>query len=195
MPKGDKENLKADPEDGTTPIANLLLDAFSVVKLSGKELRACLYLCRRTYGWQINGSRLKEAKIPFKEWSSVLQTDASHTSNILSGLAQKNIIIRRYLGPAGQGIGYYYSINTIVAEWCNSCLNLQLLRKTAMVTLPKTATVTLPKTASSTDTDLASGKASLKQSKGTGTDIINSTVEPVSKTKYDRQRYSHMVQR
>ena len=35
MPKGDKEKLKADPEDGTTPVANLLLEAL----ISAKRLK------------------------------------------------------------------------------------------------------------------------------------------------------------
>ena len=51
MPKGDKEILKADPEDGTTPIANLLLEAVAIARLSGKEKGIILYLWRRTYGW------------------------------------------------------------------------------------------------------------------------------------------------
>ncbi len=33
MPKGDKYKLKADPEDGTTPIANLFLEAVAIAKL------------------------------------------------------------------------------------------------------------------------------------------------------------------
>jgi len=37
MPKGDRQELKADPEDGTTPISNLLLEALAIAKLSGKE--------------------------------------------------------------------------------------------------------------------------------------------------------------
>lgn len=54
MPKGDREKLKADPEDGTTPIAHLLLEAFSIANLTKKELQAVLFLMRRTYGWLIN---------------------------------------------------------------------------------------------------------------------------------------------
>ncbi|MFC2011189.1 replication protein [Chloroflexota bacterium] len=56
MPKGDRKILKADPEDGTTPVANLLLEALVIAKLTSKERAACLFLIRRTYGWQINGS-------------------------------------------------------------------------------------------------------------------------------------------
>ena len=165
MPKGDREKLKADPQDGTTPIANLLLEALAITRLGGKEVRACLYLMRRTYGWQINGDRLKEAKIPFKEWKAILNSDAAHTSTLLAGLEQKNIIQRRYLGPKGQNRGYYYSMNTIVAEWSNSCLNKQLLQEMANIKLPKTATIKLPKKVTTLATNLAMRKERLNKIK------------------------------
>ena len=48
MPKGDRLKLKADPEDGTTPISNLLLEAVAMTKLPGLQTRAILYLWRKT---------------------------------------------------------------------------------------------------------------------------------------------------
>ena len=60
MPKGDREILKADPEDGHTPIANLLLEAIAISTLTGKKKGILLLLCRKTYGWQRDGQRLKE---------------------------------------------------------------------------------------------------------------------------------------
>ena len=51
MPKGDRVIGKADPEDGTTPVANLLLEALAMAHLSGEEKGAVLYLWRQTYGW------------------------------------------------------------------------------------------------------------------------------------------------
>jgi len=153
MPKGDREILKADPEDGTTPIANLLLEALIVARLTSKERAAILFLVRRTYGWQVNGVRLKEAKIPFSEWKLALSTDAAHTSTLLAGLETKCIIKRRYVGPTGTDRGYYYSINTMVAEWSNSCLNQQLLREMAIIKLPRTERKVLPKTVTSLATN------------------------------------------
>ena len=47
MPKGDRIILKADPEDGTTPISNLLLEAVAMAKLSGLQKGVILYLWRR----------------------------------------------------------------------------------------------------------------------------------------------------
>jgi len=40
MPKGDRLKLKADPEDGTTPISNLLLEAVAMAKISGLQKNA-----------------------------------------------------------------------------------------------------------------------------------------------------------
>lgn len=161
MPKGDRAILKADPEDGHTPIANLLLEALAIAKLTGKEKGAVLYLCRQTYGWQKNGVRLKEAIISLKQWTSVLSTDKSHASSILSGLESKNIITRQFNGP---GKGYCYSVNTRVAEWGNGCINQQRLREITKQPLPKTTTVGLPKTATPTATNLASRKETIKES-------------------------------
>ena len=166
MPKGDREILKADPEDGTTPIANLLLEALIIAKLTSKERAALLFLIRRTYGWQVNGVRLKEAKIPFSEWKLALSMDAAHTSTLLAGLEAKSIIKRRYVGPTGTDRGYYYSINTIVAEWSNSYLNQQLLREIAIIKLPKTVRKLLPKSVTTLDTNsrsLNKGKEILKK--------------------------------
>ncbi len=161
MPKGDREILKADPEDGHTPVANLLLEALAIAKLTGKEKGAILYLCRRTYGWQKNGERLKEAMISLMEWANVLSTDKRHASNLLSGLEFKKIIMRRFTGP---GKGYYYSVNTRVAEWGNSCINQQQLREIIKQPLPKNATVGLPFLATPSDTNLASRKETIKES-------------------------------
>jgi len=122
LPKGDRDILKADPEDGTTPIANLLLEALALSKLTGKEKGAILYLWRVTYGWNVNGARLKECEIPLSTWSIVLQTDEAKASKILSGLVLKKIILRSYLGP---GKSYSYSMNTRVAIWDKGCLNRQ----------------------------------------------------------------------
>lgn len=167
MPKGDKEILKADPEDGTTPIANLLLEALAVAKLTGKEKGAVLYLWRVTYGWCIAGTRLKEQVVPLRRWAEVLGTDKSKASTILTGLVRKNVLERKLLGA---GKGYSYSMNTRVAEWDNSCLNRERLSEIAKQPFPKKATVPLPKTTTPTDTELASGKETIKKYKESNID-------------------------
>lgn len=162
MPKGDRVILKADPEDGTTPISNLLLEAVAIAKLTAREIRAILWLWRRTYGWQKNGGRLKEAIIPLSEWARVLDTDSSHASTVLSLLASKKIFTRIFIGP---GKGYHYSMNTRVTEWGNGCINQQRLQEIVREGLPKTVTVPLPKTVTPSDTNLAMPKERLKKIK------------------------------
>jgi len=109
MPKGDRLKLKADPEDGTTPIANLLLEAVAMAKISGLQKGAIIYLWRQTYGWVgKDGKRLKEAMITLSEWKKALDRDKSHIAKALTALQDMNIISRRQTEQWG---GYYYSLN------------------------------------------------------------------------------------
>ena len=176
MPKGDREILKADPEDGTTPIANLLLEALAVAKLTGKEKGAVLYLWRVTYGWCIAGTRLKEQVVSLRRWAEVLDTDKSKASTILTGLVRKNVVKRKLLGA---GKGYSYSMNTRVAEWDNGCLNQERLSEMAKQPFPKKATVPLPKMATPSDTKLASRKEILNKSKKSNTDKDRGKAEEI----------------
>lgn len=127
MPKGDKKILKADPEDGTTPIANLLLEAVAIAKLSGKEKGAILYLWRRTYGWKDkwNGRRIKERIIPLSEWQKVLMTNDTNASTIISKLVKKDIFKREFLGP---GKGYIYRMNTEIQSWNSNIIDMKNLQ-------------------------------------------------------------------
>jgi len=126
MPKGDRLKLKADPEDGTTPIANLLLEAVAMAKISGLQKGAILYLWRRTYGWVEEGKRIKERKIALSEWTHALDSEKSRISKTLSDLEAMSIIKRRMAGDWG---GYYYSINTDIATWNSNCVNLTKLEE------------------------------------------------------------------
>jgi len=124
MPKGDRLKLKADPEDGTTPIANLLLEAVAMAKISGLQKGAILYLWRRTYGWVEGGERLKERKIPLSEWINALDSEKSRVSKTLGELEAMGIIKRRIADMWG---GYYYSINTNVKSWNSNSINIAKL--------------------------------------------------------------------
>jgi len=148
MPKGDRLKLKADPEDGTTPIANLLLEAVAMVKLSGLQKGAIIFLWRKTYGWvdKKNGKRLKEAKIGLTEWARALDSSNSRLSRTLSELQDKGIIKRRIADTWG---GYYYSLNTNVKSWNSDCINLVKLSE--IVGVPDFATVDQNATVDKTD--------------------------------------------
>ncbi len=136
MPKGDRLRLKADPEDGTTPIANLLLEAVAMAKISGLQKGAILYLWRRTYGWIEDGKRLKERKIPLTEWINALDSEKSRVSKTLSELETMRIISRRIADIWG---GYYYSLNTHIKSWNSGCLNIAKLSE--MITVGDFTTV------------------------------------------------------
>lgn len=127
MPKGDRAILKADPDDGTTPISNLLLEALALAHLSGMEKGALLLLWRKTYGWCKDGNRLKEQRISLKQWATGLDIDEPYASKIISNLVKHNIIKQTSLG---QGKGYIYTTNTNIATWNGHCINQQVLYKT-----------------------------------------------------------------
>ena len=142
MPKGDRFKLKADPEDGTTPIANLLLEAVAMAKISGLQKGAILYLWRRTYGWIENGKRLKERKITLAEWRNALDSSTSRLSHALGELETKCIVKRRMADAWG---GYYYSINTDISKWNSNSINISKLAERVGVvtfaTIDQNATV------------------------------------------------------
>lgn len=124
MPKGDREILKADPEDGVIQIANLLLEALAMAHLSGAEKGAILFLWRRTYGWQDGNRRKTEDEISLPEWAAALNINIRSAVRVLNSLVGKRVILRTDLG---KGRGYWYSMNTRVNQWDKSCLNCQEL--------------------------------------------------------------------
>ena len=150
MPKGDRLKLKADPEDGTTPVANLLLEAVAMAKLSGLQKGAIIYLWRQTYGWVgENGKRLKEKKVTLTQWAKGLDSTNARMSHTLSELEGKGIIKRRMADAWG---GYYYSLNTNISKWNSDCIKLAKLAEqvgidnfggiTEVATVAENATIT-----------------------------------------------------
>jgi len=167
MPKGDREILKADPEDGTTPIANLLLEAIAIAKLTGREKGILLLLCRKTYGWQENGKRLKETSLSIGNCAKALEIHQRTAQKLLAGLAEKKIVSRDFSKP---GYGYTYSINTRVGEWDIGCINHQLLAiltRGGLITNTRVGQNTKGRVDKNTNTpkaELASPKESIKES-------------------------------
>ena len=126
MPKGDRAILKADPEDGTTPIANLLLEAIAVANLSGKAKGILLLLCRKTFGWQYEGVRFKQTGLSINDCTKALGINWRTAQKLLADLAKNKILMREFSKP---GYGYTYAINTRVGEWNNGCISHQLLKE------------------------------------------------------------------
>lgn len=141
MPKGDRYKGKADPEDGTTPVSHLLLEAVARAKLTGLEKGALVYLWRNTYGWLIKGVRLKQRVIPLSEWSEALNTSPSRASRVLGGLARKRIIHRVELGSWQ---GYRYSMNTNVGQWDSGSIDAEWFAR--LTTIVPDATIVLDAT-------------------------------------------------
>lgn len=131
MPKGDKDVLKADLEDGYTPIANLILEVLAMARMSGVQKGICLFLFRRTYGWGI-----KEDEISLKEFAEAVDSSSSYVSKQLKQLIKWNVIVRTSYNP---GKTPTYTFNTRVADWDKGCVNIQGLNKCAIQGLYKCA--------------------------------------------------------
>lgn len=157
MAKGDRDILKADPDDGTTPIANLLLEALAMAHLSGEEKGIILFIWRRTYGWEDGPERRKVwDEISLPEFAAAINTSKRYVATLLSQLDSKKVILRNCLG---KGKGYKYTTNTRVAEWGRGCLNQQGLLEKYTRGLSKRYTPLLPKSA----TPLATNLPTLKE--------------------------------
>ena len=162
MPKGDRAILKADPADGMTQVANLLLEALAMAHLSGEEKGAVLFLWRRTYGWQNGAGRKTKDEISLPEWAAALNTSKDYSARVIKNLVQKNIIMQ---GDLGKGRGYIYSMNTRVNQWDRSSLNGLLLSERYSQGLSKKYTPQSPKRTTPSDTDLARPKEILNKVK------------------------------
>lgn len=117
MAKGDREILKADTDDGYTKIADLLLEALAMSKLNGVQKGICLFLWRRTYGWE-----QKEDQISLKEFAQACDSEESYMSKQLKQLVVWNVILRTSYQP---GKIPTYAFNTRVDQWNKGCLNRQ----------------------------------------------------------------------
>ncbi len=125
MPKGDYKSLKADPEDGTVPIAWIFLEAIPLSQLSGLEVRCIIHLWRETYGrLPREGVRPKEIVLSLSDWVYHTGGEKSRVSRALTCLVGWNIFIRE---PLGVGKGYIYRMNTHISEWSDEILDKKKL--------------------------------------------------------------------
>lgn len=199
MPKGDREILKADPEDGTTPIAHLLLEAIATSKMSGKAKGILLLICRKTYGWYQNGERFKETALSLGDCVKALGIDKRTAQGILAHLFESKVVHRHFNKP---GYGYTYSINTRVGEWDNGCINHQQLKNLATVGLNKHSTVGLKKAPTPRIAKSAIPKSILNKNESNSRypyrESKKQSRRPQDNTdpdKYIKGRYGHMVKR
>ncbi len=120
MPKGDREKLKADCEDGFTRVSNLILEALSLARLNGTQMAICLFIFRRTYGW----NRSQDA-ISLAEFAAACGSSKAYISRQLQDLIKKNIIHRVTYQPGKTPV---YTFVTRVTEWDQACIDLEALR-------------------------------------------------------------------
>lgn len=114
MPKGDKQQLKADIEDGYWPVANLISEMLPKANLTGTQHRLLWVLFNRTYRW-----KHKRAAISLPAWAAAIGVKStSHISIQLKDLVEKRVILRT--NPAGKTAEYEF--NTCFAEWAPGVL-------------------------------------------------------------------------
>jgi len=194
MPKGDREILKADPDDGTTPVSNLLLEAGAVAPLSGVEKGALMAFWRLTYGCT-NGNKARKTHIQLsaQEWARLLNTHQVYAGRIVQRLVNKKILNREDLG---QGIGYRYSMNTKVNEWLGG--QLSGLGLTERFRQPLVKQLRGPTTTKFTPANmkLATPKEMVKKNKRNNlyTDKYKRAISD-DPDKYIKGKYGHMVRR
>lgn len=121
MAKGDRKILKADIDDGYTTVANLLIEALAIAKMTGIQKGICLFLIRRTYGWG-----QKEDAITLNEFAQACDTSPSYVSKQLKELIKWGVIKRVRYEPGKTPV---YTINTRVAQWCKGCIDVQGLHE------------------------------------------------------------------
>lgn len=123
MGQGDRDIFKADLDDGYTKIANLILEALAMCRISGVQKGICLFLFRRTYGW----GKAEDA-ISLGEYAAACGTSEAYISRQIKDLLAKSIIIRVSYIPGKTPV---YTFNTRVAEWDKGCINVQGLHECA----------------------------------------------------------------
>lgn len=125
MPRGDYQHLKADPEDGTVHIANLLLEALSIASLNGVQKGLILFVWRRTYGWTSGKQKFKTDRITLGEFAEAVHTQKSYVSKMLKALIEANVIF----SESDKEDNRYkrYGMNTNISTWGPSAIDLEAL--------------------------------------------------------------------
>ncbi|HRY14220.1 MAG TPA: replication protein, partial [Syntrophomonadaceae bacterium] len=111
------DNLIA-PEGPYTRIGNQLLEALPLVKLNRTQENICIFLWRRTYGW----NRTRDA-ISLTDFAAACGHCKEYVSKQIKALMRKRII-RRIFVPGRVSI---YSFVADTAQWEKGCIDLEAL--------------------------------------------------------------------
>lgn len=128
MPKGDYQQLKADIEDGTVPIAHLLLEACSMAKLNGVAKGLVMFIWRRTYGWVDEGKRKhKDDRITLAEFAQATGSAKTYVSTQLKLLVKSGVILES-VDPDNARYKRY-GMNTEISEWSSEVIDIDELQE------------------------------------------------------------------
>lgn len=144
-------------ENGTTPIANSLIEAIAQADLSKRELKILLVVIRRTYGFN-----RKTAPMSASFVASATGLDRAHIARTIAGMVQRNILTcERTHGPNVIGLNKRFfpvpaSAKTALSPGAKTATVGSA--KTATVGVAETATVVLPKQPHKKDTSKDTSK-------------------------------------
>ena len=96
-------------EDGYTRIANELLAAMISIDISSQEMRAALFVIRKTYGYN-----KKEDFIALSQFQKALKISKTRASQIINSLVRKNILT---VTENINGLTKKYLFNKHFKEW------------------------------------------------------------------------------
>lgn len=130
---------KQNNKEGYTAVANRLLEALAMARLSGVQKSICLFILRRTFGWQ-----REQDCITLKEFASATGSSVTYISKQLKQLVEWNIVQRTTYQP---GKAPFYTLNTRVNEWDKGCINVQGLNERVREGLYKCSSQGLHKSA------------------------------------------------
>lgn len=94
-------------EEGFTPYANEIEEAFAKINLSPYESRVVRAVARKTYGWH-----KKFDRISFSQLQELTSLKRQHASRTMASLISRNIITRR-----GEGHKLQYGIQKDYEQW------------------------------------------------------------------------------
>ena len=101
--------------EGFTRIPNRLLEALIIARLNRVQLSSCLYIIRRTYGWNRHADAISLA-----EFAAACKTTRNYACSQLNILAENKIIRQTMREP---NLPFVYSIETNLAVWSKDCLD------------------------------------------------------------------------
>ncbi len=113
----DEEMLKQDLEHGFIRVPNPIMETLMVTKINATQLKICMFISRRTYGWNKS-----EGPITLTEFAAACNTSKAYISKQINELIDMRII--RRIRRQGR---LYYHMESDLTLWCSSAADLDKL--------------------------------------------------------------------